>query len=356
MATALAALYERTGPFLTIYLDTDPTVENAAQHSETRWKTLRRDLEGVGVPSSTLDAIAPLVPDAHQQGSTLAVVADAERLLDVEHHPEPPRKDVGFWAPLPRLGPLFEWRQSEPTHILVVADRVGADIIVVHHQSAEVRVEAGGDDFQITKPNAGGWSQSRFQDRAENTWEHNADDVAERLTKLVEQYEPRLIVATGEVRAMQLLRDALPKEVLEILDEVEGDPKEIADLAVRRVATAVARDTVELIEKFKEERGQHDRAAAGIDDTVTALRAAQVEVLLVHDDPDDDHQVFFGTESANLVATTEQALRDLGVDKPLRGRLVDVALRAAVGTGAAVRIIPGGRTIDEGIGAILRWS
>jgi hypothetical protein len=33
-----------------------------------------------------------------------------------------------------------------------------------------------------------------------------------------------------------------------------------------------------------------------------------------------------------------------------------VALRAAAGTGAAIRIVPGGRTITDGIGAVLRWS
>src|SRR5207302_4833874 len=127
-APELASLYERSGPFLTVYLDTDPSVQNAAQRMETRWKSLRRQLQDDCVPPSALDAVAAVVPGAHLQGATLAVVADADRVIHVEHHDEPPRRDTGTWAPLPRLGALFEWRQSEATHILLVADRVGADL------------------------------------------------------------------------------------------------------------------------------------------------------------------------------------------------------------------------------------
>src|SRR5207302_1818212 len=130
-------------------------------------------------------------------------------------------------------------------------------------EAPEVEVETGGNDFPIRKVKPGGWSQRRYQERAENTWEQNADDAAKQLTTLVDHYDPRLIVATGDVRALQLLREALPDEVLQLVTEVEGDPAELADAAVKSVATAVATDTVALIEKFKEERGQHDRAAAG---------------------------------------------------------------------------------------------
>ena len=86
------------------------------------------------------------------------VASEPEALVDFFRRLGLPLVRVGLEA-----GPLFEWRQSEPTHILLVADRVGADIIVVRHDSPEVQVEAGGDDFQIHKPNAGGWSQRRFQ-------------------------------------------------------------------------------------------------------------------------------------------------------------------------------------------------
>jgi diketogulonate reductase-like aldo/keto reductase len=104
---------------------------------------------------------------------------------------------------------------------------------------------------------------------------------------------------------------------------VEND---IADAAVRAVADAVARDTVALLEKFREELGQADRAVDGVSATRDALGAAQVDVLLVPGDVGDDVET------------------------------VDELVQAAFATGAGIRVVPrhGGPT--DGIGAVLRWS
>jgi hypothetical protein len=39
-----------------------------------------------------------------------------------------------------------------------------------------------------------------------------------------------------------------------------------------------------------------------------------------------------------------------------QGRLADVAIRAALGTGAGVRVVPEHGGPAEGVGALLRWS
>src|SRR5687767_7421045 len=97
----IAGLFDRTGPFVTAYLGTDPGVENAAQHSMQHWRNLRRELEDAGAPASALDAIERLVPDAHHTGSTLAVVADASGVLHARGELEPVHRDHGRWASLP---------------------------------------------------------------------------------------------------------------------------------------------------------------------------------------------------------------------------------------------------------------
>ena len=81
---------------------------------------------------------------------------------------------------------------------------------------------------------------------------------------------------------------------------------------------------------------------------------AQVDVLLVHDDPDEDRQAWFGPEPIH-VALTEDMVAAMGVDQPRQARLADVAVRAALGTGAGVRVVPPAGA-SEGLGAILRWS
>jgi hypothetical protein len=370
----IAAVFDGTGsdgsgPFVTVYLVTEAAVEQAAQQSELRWKTLRRQLEDAGAPETALTAIDPLVPDAHHDGRTLAVVADADGLRLVRSEPEPPARDAGWVAPLPRVGPLLEWAQSAIPHLVVLADRAGADIVVFSRRTdatggGEAPVlsvgEESGDDPVLRKSKPGGWSQRRYQNRAENLWEQNAKAVADQVATLVDEIGARLVVVAGDVRAVQLLREHLPEPVAGLLREVDGSRApgsgldEIADDVVKLAATVAAEDTVELLRQFKQERGQRDLAAEGVSATIAALAAARVDTLLIHDDPDDARTAWFGPEPG-MVAATRATLTDMGVDDAVEARLVDVAIRAAFTTGAAVRIIPSVGSVQDGIGAILRF-
>jgi hypothetical protein len=90
---------------------------------------------------------------------------------------------------------------------------------------------------------------------------------------------------------------------------------------------------------------------------VAALQRAQVETLLVHDDPTDDRSLWFGPDGVHL-SMAAGSLSELGVTSPQEGRLADVLIRAALATSSDVRIVPttseNGPTED--VGAILRWA
>src|SRR4051794_257636 len=118
------------GPFLTVYLTTEAAVENAAQRSELRWKDLRTELGSHGADEAVLAAVDALVPDAHLSGECLVAIATPRGLAHVAHEPDPPARDVGRWGPLPVVGPLLEWRQSQVPHIVALVDRTGGDLFV----------------------------------------------------------------------------------------------------------------------------------------------------------------------------------------------------------------------------------
>jgi hypothetical protein len=365
----VASAFDGTGPFLTVYLGTDAAVEQASQQNELRWRNLRRELEKDGAPAETLTAIDPLVPDAHHRGRTLAVVADATGLRLVRHEPEPPARDAGWVAPLPRVGPFIEWAQSAVPHLVVLADRAGADIVVFTRRADSIGAggapvvsvgDENGEDPVLRKSNPGGWSQRRYQNRAENQWEQNAKEVADHVTALAGETGARLVVVAGDVRALQLLTEHLPERTAELLREVDGARgpgsglDEIADDVVKLAATVVAEDTVEILRQFKQERGQGDLAVEGTKPTIEALAAARVDTLLIHDDPDDDRTAWFGPEPG-MVGQAKETLTGLGATDPQQGRMVDVAIRAAFTSGAAVRIVPSAGSVKDGIGAILRF-
>jgi release factor family 2 len=361
-APDLAELVRRAGPFLSVYLNTERNLANAAQRSVARWKTVRTDLPDKVVPGAVLERIDEIVTEAHLEGDGLVVIADAEEILHVEHGPALGRNDEARWGPIPRLLPIIRWRQSEPTYVVVMTDRTGADLFGFRRGSPDLHAEVEGEHDEIRKVQAGGWSQRRYQQRAEDSWEQNAEQVAERVTRLVDQIKPVFVAVAGDVRAVALLRESLPERVGELVHVIEKEiprkleeddpvPEDVWALVQQHV-----RETTEaLLARFEQERGQHDKAVEGVEATARALAMAQVAVLLIADGSEDDRQLWFGPDPA-LLAPNDQELKELGVDSPVQGPAKDVLTRAALGTGSGIRVLEDSKVVDEGVGALLRWS
>ena len=359
----LEDLVQRRGPFLSVELLTEGAVERAARRVEQRWRALRADLATTGTPEAVLASVDAVVPGAHQHGDCLAVVATAEGVGLVAHGPAPRGEDLSSWGPVPRLQTVLAWRQAAPPHVVVVADRTGADLFAFRYGERDRSERVTGDHDVIRKVASGGWSQHRYQERAEDSWERNADQVASAVTELVEQTEPRLVVVLGDVREVHLIARALPKSVAERLRIVEreprrdGRPAEVPDDVHELVDDLVRDETGRLLEKWREELGQADRAREGVAPTALALARAQVEALLLADVPGDHRTLWVGPEP-QLVSTDEGALRLLGVTSPSRAPARDALVCAAVGTGAGVRMLdPEAAGLPrDGVGALLRWS
>jgi hypothetical protein len=359
-APDLATLVGGPGPFLSLYLHTERAVENAGSLQQ-RWRTARRDLEDEGVPDALLDEIERLVPEAHLEGDCLAVIGGAERILHVEHGPAVSPDDVATRGPIPHLLPIVRWRQSEPAHAVVLTDRTGADLFGIRRGSRELHAEVEGEHDELRTVGPGGWSEHRYQQRAEDSWEQNAEQVAAAVERLVVQIQPVFVAVAGDVRAMALLRESLPKEVDALVRVIEGErpwggrgdpiPDEVHEL----VATHVREAGERLLARFEEEWRQRDKAVEGVAATTRALAQARVAALLIADQGDDERTLWFGPDPA-LLATTDQDLKGLGVDPPEEGPVRDVLTRAALGTGAAIRVLDDGKELDEGVGALLRWA
>ncbi len=353
----LSDVFERPGPFATVYLGTDPHVENAEQRSQQRWGSLRAQLADAGAPDGCLDAIEELAGVAHLVGEALAVVADQSGVLAVHHLDRPLDQDRCRWGPLPDLVPLLRWRQDQVPFVLVLADRGGADLVATRPGARTIE-RSTGDDEPERKVKPGGWSQKRFQQRAEEDWAETAREVATEVERLADGADARVIILGGDVRATQLVREALPDRLagrLRLIEHgraLDGSDEE-REVEVRRlVATAVAEDSVGILEKFKEERGQHDRAADGPAATIDALNRSAVGLLLV---AESDRSAW--VTHAPLPVGLDPETAKVGTDaSPRRVPLADALVRAAWATGAAVRVVPRSGPARDGVGAVLRWA
>ncbi len=347
------------GPFITVWAASpSPEQLNAGV---PRAVSLRSATTDDPAFEAVLDELAAAIDAAFPAAEGLVAVADRSSVRLVEPLPNRPRAELVRVGWLPSLSPVFEHRQTLVAFAVVITDRHGADLYWSAEDESTTVVTVPEADGPITKVAVGGWSQRRFQQRAENTWEHTAHDVADALVALAQTTRPRTILLGGDLRMAHLVRDRLPADLAALVREISGGrsadgSQSHRDAQVGRwVATAVAEDTVEVLRTFERERGQHDRAADGVAQTLAALRESRVDVLCIHDDPADLRTAWFVGDDATLVATGPDELHALGAASPRDARLVDVAARAAIGSGAAIRIIPASSPVSDGIGAILRW-
>jgi hypothetical protein len=77
--------------------------------------------------------------------------------------------------------------------------------------------------------------------------------------------------------------------------------------------------------------------------------------MLVHDDVDIPGTAFFAPGEPTVVAETPDLLASMGRSDLRQARAIDVAIRASVLTGAAIRVVPSTPRLTDGLGALLRW-
>lgn len=145
------------------------------------------------------------MPEAHLQGECLAVIGGAEQILHVEHGPRVSPTDEATVGPIPQLLPIVRWRQVDPPYVVVLIDRTGADLFGIRRGSPDLETEIEGDHDELRKVGPGGWSQRRFQQRAEDSWEENAEKVAAAVERIVVQFQSAFVAVAGDVPAVQLL-------------------------------------------------------------------------------------------------------------------------------------------------------
>ncbi|HUU42746.1 MAG TPA: Vms1/Ankzf1 family peptidyl-tRNA hydrolase [Planctomycetota bacterium] len=333
----LKALVDAADWFFTVALPAPSQSEDSAHRFEVEWANARRDLsDGWDADElATVDALMETLP--HDGGEAVLLVHPRGGSTLVEFLDEPVRHRVVHEGPCPRLAPLIEARQRALPHVMVQTDRAGADLAAFDGGTVLATESVDGDTVHIHRGHAGGWSQRRFQQRAENTWERNGNDVADAVASLARTVDAQLVAVAGDVRAQGFVLDALPPDIAERAVKIDaGSPEGIADEVVRLLSDRVASDIVSLAEQVRTELA-NDRASVESDATLHALVEGRVDTLLAHDD-----------------GSTGPTVRS-GQGFPDGARTVDAAIAAALRTDAQVVIVPALAVLDGPIAALLRW-
>jgi hypothetical protein len=343
----LTPVLEAEGPVVSVHLDTTRTDPLAAGELEARWARMRTDLAADGAPEGLLEEIqetvlAPLPLGGRHGRSVFAT--DAGILVD-RVLPAPPSRESAHRGEFPQLLPLLRLVPFAVSQLLVVVDRAGADLHLRAPENPSIahgpnglgedgRVEGGHDVLHKASVGGGpqhGWRADNFEARVEDSWERNADAVADALERTLRERSVDMVMLSGDVRAIGLLREALGRETRERILEVPGGSRGAAlDRGPFREALTAATDEFiaarqqELAERFRESQARDGASVGGAAEVAQALRRGQVEELV-------------------FVTGHEPE----GIEELLRGALT---------TDAAVSALQEDTLgIPEGVGALLRW-
>jgi len=359
---ALRALLSRTDPVASVYFDRRPAGE---QDVALRWRLIADQLADQGAAPGVLEVLSRRVLESVPGPGVLAVFARADEVLLAVDMPGSDQPDSAVYAALPHLAPLLAWLQDRPAHVVAVVDRVGGDIMVYERGATEpITTVVTGPDDEIERNAPGGPSQMRYQHRAEDSWKHNAGLVAETLVRELRRADARLLLLAGDVRALQYLEEQLPARTRHavLIRRVSGgrspDGSEFRRAEQIRHETRLAADEERalLFKELAEGRGPGRRAVVGLRPTLAALAAGRAHTVLLAPEVARKRMAWFGP-GPNDVAARPEALAPAR-EAAKKGHLDDVAVRAAILTGADVRIL-GPDYLDrptDGIAALCRFT
>lgn len=365
-------LYKHSGPFATVYFDGSRVTEQGQHEVDLRWRALRAELEQAGAGEPVLTAMDGAVNSDLSAGGQHGhlVVANAAGVLLDETTDLPPLREYASWSPLPHLMPFLARRSEAVPHVVVLADRTGANIYVNAGYSEtklnrdESETLTGPDQEPIHKTGRDTWSERHFQNRVDNSWAENAHDVADSVSHHVADVGARLVLVAGDVRARTLVMDAVAERVPAGVDIAEtsaggragGAALEPIEQAVHDAILRIRwRHRRAVLDKLRQGVGRGDYAVTGIEPVLEALRSGQVETLVLSDDPSSTERAWIGDEPLLLARDREQ-LHQFGVPDPLQDRLDAALVRAVAGSAADLLITPNAHSyLDGGIGATLRF-
>lgn len=284
-------------PFVSVYLDARPDqVGREKFHAflRTELKARAETYPEHSPERASVDADAARIMrwverEARPQANGIAIFAcfpaDFFEAVQLEVPLEESEVSVGDG---PHLYPLAAVADRYRRHAAVVLDTHTARIFVF--ALGEVTAETAIESQAMSKTDAGGWSQARYQRHVEEFQKHHAREVAEALARLVrDDGVERIVVAANDV-ALPLLRAELAKDVAPRVVEVDQldvhSPRdEILRHALEATRAQDARDDAERVTRLLDAYRAGGLGIVGVDATLQALGNGQVHELLIAAEP-----------------------------------------------------------------------
>ena len=372
----LAALPPSTAvPYLSLSLDwrpagDDPGRTPAFEPRPSERRSSRND-EGVSRRPARqhIDrALAELVTTHGPRGAAFeSVTADAQRIADyLDNELDPAAQGVfmvtcsasGVFTPLvlglplptqlvaaptPALGVLARLVDDHPTYAILLADQHDATLSLITQATQGHSLALASTDYP-RKQKQGGWSQQRFQARANERVEAFARGIADEVQRALDEASVTMLIVAGDEVITSALDAAFHPTVTDrIIDTIRLDIRasevEIIAATLPIVARAEREREVEAVRALQDSTGAGSLGVGGAEATLAALQRGQVATLVLNDD--------FAASGWVDFSLPVYGVGPVPIEHPAGGDPADLTpvaleeelIRLAIQTGATVQIV-----------------
>jgi hypothetical protein len=191
-------------------------------------------------------------------------------------------------GPTPSLALLGRLAEDYAPYAVLLVDQHEATLAFIRQARQDRSVWLESTDYP-RKQQAGGWSQRRFQARADERVSNFAQDIATEVQKALDESGVDILILAGD----EVMTSALDEQFHQsVKDKIAGTLR----IDIRASEQEVIEATLPLVEQFEREqeaeavrllhenRGTGGLAALGPEEVLAALQAGQVMTLVMSDD------------------------------------------------------------------------
>ena len=365
----LAAYEPQNVPVVSLYLNLAPDQHGRDNYDAFLRKASVEHLQAFDPQSAEhaslerdFDRIAQyLVADVNRSANSLALFSSsgAGEFFEAIQLDAPIDDHWLFIGAVPHLYPLVRLVDQYPRYAAVLVDTNRARILVFGLGAVQSRDEVTG--VKTRRSSMGGWSQARYQRRAENFHQRHIKEVVDTLDAIVRRDNIQHIIVAGDDVVVSLLREEMPRHLADRLVDVlkldrHAGEDAIVEATLETLRQKDAETDAERVREVVDAWQSGGLGVVGPEAVLRGLALGQVDELLIAASPQDLKAVQTLPEDAAPEPVVVQTSSAAESDQQ-RIHLADELVTRAQQTGARVRMIENSDLLEPygGVGALLRF-
>ena len=342
----LAEATSTEAPILSVYADVRPEAQGGQPGERNELVIVRDRLNAI---EGGLEAHTPAHTSFAADRERIEALLAGDELNDANGVAVFACSHIGLWeaigsplefetqvsaGPTADLFQLARLLDESASAVVAVVDTNTCRLFVTRRGSLVERPGQDEGPEEHRRRDVGGWSQARYQRHIDMQDQRFAKEAAEAIERLVEREKATHVILAGHERAMAVL-------VPELSEPVRAMVEHVARIDMRTPEADVRDEMLPILSALQIADGTHaaDRAVAGrlagdlgvtgLDDTMAALEAGQVDELVIDETApiDDDlraelvRQASLTDATVEIVSEHEGLRRFEGVGATLRYRI-----------------------------------